>query len=156
MNYPKIPTGPIAIGLNGMIMDSIFDRFVKRYLPAYEIEITSGYRTATENEAVDGAEYSAHLYNLARDFVLKDKTGGYLSAEKLEQVYKEFIEPYWEYYSSYNPPKTGQTGWIHVNIDRDITKQTRAVEYTAGAFAIGMAAKKIFEKFRQKRTARNG
>lgn len=150
--FPKIPKGPITIGLNGFLMDSIFKKFVEKYLPAYEVEITSGYRTPAENEAVDGAEYSAHLYNLARDFVLKDRQGNYLPAVKLRQIYNEFVKPYWEGYSSYNPPKTGKTGWIHVNIDRDISKKTQTIETIAGGIALGIAAKKIFDKLKTKRT----
>lgn len=153
MNLPKIPTGPITIGLNGMILDSIFKKFVQRYLPAYEIEITSGYRSPAENEAIGGAEYSAHMYNLAKDFVLKNKGGHYLPTETLKQVYEEFIKPYWEGYSSYNPPKTGNTGWIHVNIDRDITNKTKVVETAAGALAIGMAIRKVLSKIRKGRTS---
>lgn len=149
MNYPKIPTGPITIGLNGMIMNSVFNNFVKKYLPAYDVEVTSSYRNPAENEAVDGAEYSAHLYNLARDFVLKYKDGNYVSAEKLEKVYNEFVKPYWEGYSYYHPPKTGVTGWIHVNIDRNLTNKTKVVEMTTGAIAIGLAIRKVLQNFRR-------
>lgn len=136
-----------------MIMDSIFKKFIAKYLPAYDVEITSGYRTPAENEAAEGAKYSAHLYNLARDFVLIDKNGNYIPAERLRQIYDEFVQPHWEGYSYYNPPKTGVTGWIHVNIDRDLTNQTKVVEYATGAIAIGFGIKKVLEKLRKGRTA---
>lgn len=144
MNFPPIPTGPVTIAVNGYIIDKVLEDFRQKYLPAFEIEITSGYRSPTDNEAVDGAEYSAHLYNLARDFVLKDKTGNYLTAERHKQIYEQFVKPHWENYSYYHPPKTGITGWIHVNLDRDITKKTKYAEFAVTSGTVFLAAKKLF------------
>lgn len=151
MDFPKVPTGPVTIGLNGMLIDSALKKFAENYLPAYTIEITSGYRTPAENEAADGATNSAHLYNLARDFVLIDKSGKYLPAVKLRQIYNEFVKPYWKGYSYYNNPlKTGVTGWIHVNVDRNLTNQTKIAEYAIGGIAIGLTIKKLLSQFQKK------
>lgn len=152
MSYPKIPTGPITIALNGFIMDTVFNGFCEKYLPAYEVEITSGYRTPAENENAGGATYSAHQYNLARDFVLKNKqTGEYLSADMQKKVWEEWVKPHWNGYTYYNPPKTGKTGWIHVNIDRAITDKTKVLEYAIGGISLFLGVKKIIEKLNKGR-----
>lgn len=149
MKFPPVPTGPITIGLNGFIMDTVFNGFIKQYLPAYEVITTSGYRTPDENEKAGGAKYSAHQYNFARDFALKDREGNLLSPERLKSVYDEFVKPNWNGYSSYNPPKTGNTGWIHVNIDRSITLKTRVAEYAITGVSLFLGIKKIYKHLKK-------
>lgn len=149
MNYPKIPSGPITIALNGFITDMVFNGFAEKWLPAYDVEITSAYRTPAQNEKADGAQYSAHLYNLARDFVLKDKNGNYIPAAQLEKVYQEFVSPNWQGYSYYNPPKTGVTGWIHVNLDRGITDKTKILEWTVSGVGLLLGIKKIANQLKK-------
>lgn len=146
MPYPKIPNGPLTISLNGLIMDHTLQEFADRYLPAFELEITSGYRSPQHNEEVGGAEFSAHQYNLARDFALKTKDGNLISAGKLEQIWEEYVKPNWPGYTYYHPPVSGVTGWIHVNLDREITTKTRFADWTLTGLAALFAAKKIFKK----------
>jgi len=152
MAFPAIPNGPITIALNGFILDTIFNGFMDKYLPAYDSEITSGYRTPAENEAAGGAKFSAHQYNLAKDFVLKNKkTGEYLPADMQQKIWKEFVNPNWNGYTYYNPPKTGKTGWIHVNLDRSITDKTKLLEYALGGISLFLGVKKIIEKLNKGR-----
>lgn len=151
--FPAIPTGPITIALNGFYIDTLLNGFVKQYLPAYEIEITSGYRTPQKNADVGGAEYSAHLYNLARDFVLKDKSGKYVDSLKLKAIYEQFIKPNWPGYSYYAPPKTGVTGWVHVNADRGITEKTKMAEFAVTGISVLIGLKKIVNKINEGRKA---
>lgn len=147
MAFPKIPTGPFTLAINGLLIDGAVGRLAKDFLPAYELEETSGYRNAEKNKEEGGAEWSSHMYNLAKDFVLKEKnTGRYLSPERLKQVYKMFVKPNWDGYSVYNPPKTGTTGWIHVNLDREITNKTRWADYTVAGISVALGVAKIIKK----------
>jgi hypothetical protein len=130
-------------------MDSVFKTFINKYVPAYEAVITSGYRSPAENEAVDGSEFSAHQYNLARDFALKDVNGDFISTEKLKSIHDEFIKPNWKGYSYYAKPKTGSTGWIHVNLDRKISKTTKFLEYATTGISLFFIGRKIFKQLKK-------
>lgn len=150
MKFPKIPKGPITLALNGIITDIVLNQFVDQYLPAYDVHVTSGYRTPDQNAEAGGAEWSAHLYNLARDFALKLKiTGQLLSADQQQKIYKEFIAPNWIGYHSYNPPKDGKTGWIHVGLDRNITLKTQYAEWAIGGFTFVLGIKKIISQLKK-------
>ena len=150
MKFPPIPTGPVTIGLNGFIMDTVFRGFVKKYLPAYEVIVTSDYRTPAENEEAQGTDFSAHMYNLARDFALKDNKGNLVSAKQLKALYEQFVEPNWPGYSYYNNPVSGSTGWIHLNLDRWITDKTKFAEIAVGAVTVGFAVKKIIQSIKSR------
>lgn len=147
MAYPKIPKGPVSLTINGMIVDAVLHNFARTYLSPYDYEVTSGYRNRIENIEADGTQFSAHLYNLARDIVLKDKsTGQYLTPDRLKEVYQIYVKPYWQGWSNYNPPATGTTGWIHLNLDRDISKSTILLDYAANGFILAIGIKKLLKK----------
>lgn len=150
MKFPNVPSGPLTLALNGFIMDLALNEFHLKFLPAFEIEITSGYRTPAKNEEVKGSFSSAHMYNLARDFVLKNKSG-YLSAGQLERVYNEFVKPNWKGFSYYNPPKTGKTGWIHVNLDREITNRTKMAEYSVTGIGLIWGLRKFINQIKKRK-----
>lgn len=151
MPYPKIPNGPLTITFNGLIMDHILDQFAAQYLPAYDLEFTSTYRNPQKNKEEGGAEHSAHLYNLARDFVLKRKTdGSYISAAQLKKVYTEFIAPFWPGYSYYGETKqVGGTGWIHVNLPRELTNKTRIADWAVTGLGLFFTARTLYKKFKR-------
>lgn len=150
-----IPKNPITIKINGWLTDNYVKSFIEKNLPAFDYKITSGYRSAAKNAELKKAGYnpaadSAHLYNLARDIVLYDKTGKQLSDDQLKKVWTQFISPNWEGYTYFNP-KTAATssGWIHLNIDRAISEKTKLIGMAAMAVAVGLSYKKIWNYLKQ-------
>jgi len=134
-----IPKNPITIAINGWLFSQTFKKFMADYLPNYTWIKTSGYRTEEQNRRAGGAADSAHMYALAEDGVLKNRTtGSILTDNQMAEVYKEFIKPYWPGYSEFNfkTPKTN-TGWIHLNIDRDVSK---TAAWIGAAGLVGAAA----------------
>jgi len=128
----SIPKNPITIGINSLIQNSYFEKFVDRKLPAYEVVITSQYRDPKKNEAVGGVPYSAHQYGLATDFILK-QNGKKVPIEKAESVYDEFVKPYWPGFSLFGKHKNDPQGYhIHVNLTRKIS------QYTGIAVGVGL------------------
>lgn len=124
MKFPAIPKNFVTLEINGLILDRYLRFFVEKFLPQYDIEETSGYRNQQKNEEVGGAEYSAHLYNLAKDFTLRNRsTGQIVSNSQLKKIYDEFIDPHWDGYTKFYP-SADSSGHIHVNLDRDITTYT--------------------------------
>ena len=123
--------------INQWITDKYFQWFAEKYLPTFRPEIISRYRSPEKNKEVGGLPDSAHQYGLALDFVLvHPDTGQYLPAAQLEKICHEFVIPNWEGFALYEKPKTGTTGHIHVNLDRDLTKYT----WIAGAGLAAIAA----------------
>ena len=140
-----IPKNPITILINQWITDKYFQWFASKYLPGFKYEITSRYRSPEKNREIGGTPDSAHQYGLAIDFVLiHPDTGQYLPATQLEKVHDEFVKPNWEGYSLYEAPRTGyDTGHIHVNLDRDLTKYTWIAGLAALAGATAWGVQKI-------------
>lgn len=142
-----IPKNPITIAINKGIMEKALKAFNNIYLPAYDLVVTSFYRTEQENQDAGGADDSAHMYGLATDYVLKNKTTGkILSDSQMKAVFDGFIKPNWKGYTYFSPkqPDTN-TGWIHANLDRGLTKYTM----WAGAAALGAGALFVGNKLRQ-------
>lgn len=122
-----IPRLSLHKKINGWIMDSALNDFAEKILPNFELVITSGYRTPEYNATLPGAaKDSAHIYNLARDFNLKNiSTGRILTDTELKKVFNRFVKPNWNGYTYYSSKKPNtSTGWIHVNLDRGISKKT--------------------------------
>ncbi len=73
------------------------------------VTITSGYRTAAHNAAVDGAKSSQHLLGRAADIRVEG-----VSVEDVA-TYAESLMPDWGGVGRY-PVKAGRaTGWVHVD-----------------------------------------
>ena len=131
-----IPKNPITIGINKSLLDKALKTLNETYLPNFDIVVTSQYRDKRKNKDVGGAEDSSHMYGLAADYVLKNRTTGVmLNDSQMERVFNEFIKPNWPGYTYFSPtqPHT-KTGWIHGNLDRDISK------YAGWAAAAGIIA----------------
>jgi len=152
-----IPKDPITIKINGFITDRTLNDFFEKYLPAFDYQVTSGYRSEQQNTKLREQGYSAaidssHMYNLARDFVLKNKQGRFLDDKQMRQVYNEFIKPLWPGYSAFTA-KTDKTntGWIHVNLNRDISKKyTQYAGLAFTALGLGLAAKRFYKWMNEK------
>jgi hypothetical protein len=146
-----IPTNPITLWINGALTESAIRDLATKSLPAYELVITSGYRTPAYNEKIGGAQDSAHMYNLARDFTLKNKaTGKIVADEELKKIFDQFIAPSWEGYKLFEPKTEKSTGaWIHLNLDRVISDNTKFLAMAAGALTAAWTAKKIFSYIKQ-------
>lgn len=115
------PTSPLTAKINLAILGFYFDHFVKKYLPAFVPQITSGYRDPEKNSSVDGAENSAHLHGLAYDFVLNYPNGQPVPKAQAKAVYAEFIQPNWPGFSLWEETPAGV--WhVHVNLSRRITE----------------------------------
>ena len=140
-----IPRTPIHIKANGLIVDYALNQLASENLPAYDLVITSGYRTPAYNATLPGAaEDSAHIYNLARDFTLRNRASGQIVSDaQLKAVYEQYVKPNWPGYSYFSPkePHTN-TGWIHVNLDRKISKSTAIAAYGIAAVGAGFFFKK--------------
>ena len=77
------------------------------------VTITSGYRTAAHNAAVDGAKSSQHLLGRAADIRVEG-----VSVEDVA-TYAESLMPDWGGVGRY-PVKAGRTtGWVHVDTRAD-------------------------------------
>lgn len=142
-----IPKNPLTIIFNQWITNKYFDWFHSRYLSTWDYEILSEYRSPEKNREVGGVTDSSHQYGLALDFVLKNKnTGEYLLPEQTEKIHDEFVKPSWEGFSLYEPPREGfDTGHIHINLDRDLTKYTMVAGLVAAAGAAAWGIQKIIK-----------
>lgn len=131
-----IPVNPITIAINKALLDKALNDMNDLYLPNFDIVITSQYRDKRKNEKVGGAEDSAHMYGLAADYVLKNKTSGVmLNDTQMKTVFDEFIKPHWPGYTYFSPKQAHtKTGWIHSNLERDISK------YAGWAATAGLVA----------------
>lgn len=147
----QVPKNPITIKINGWLIEYYLRSFASKYLPEYDLQITSGYRSPGEQAALrekgfSAAVDSAHLYNLARDFVIL-KDGKILSDTEMEKVFKDRF-PYWEGYSYFNP-KTAltSTGWIHANIERELTRYTMYLGIAGSAVLAGVAVSNLLQNY---------
>lgn len=148
MAKPTPPINPITRRINGGLIDWFLNRFFVIFLPNYEKVITSGYRDTEVNRAADGTEDSAHLYNLGRDFSLKNlATGQLLTDDQARKVFDEFIKPNWKGYAKFYPSSGGKSHHIHVHIDREISQATMwggAAGALVGSIYLFRAFKKRF------------
>lgn len=134
------PSFPLTVKINLAILQYYFDLFCKRYLPAFKVVITSGYRDASKNSEVGGAQNSAHLHGLAYDFVLQYPNGQPVPKTQARAVFDEFILPNWAGFALWEETPAG--GYhVHVNLSRHIT------EYAAllGVAGLGVIGIEIFK-----------
>jgi len=150
--YPTIPKNPVTLFINGWLTDNTLNNFMRRYLPAWDYKITSGYRDAEDQlrlkkKGLKPATYSAHLYNLARDFVLVNKeTGKTATDEQMKKLFTEYFKPHWEGYAYFSRKQPGtKTGWIHLNIERKMSDVTSLIGLAAMGLGVGMSIKTIFK-----------
>jgi len=151
-----IPTNPITLGINGWLIDKQLEALTIKYLPAWDLTITSGYRSpAKQKELLEKGykpdEDSAHLYNLARDFNLINKISGKLATDsELKKIYEEFIKPNWEGYSYFSPKQSyTNTGWVHVNLPKSVSDTTKFVGWAGTGIGLILGAKLIYSKFKK-------
>ena len=149
-NSITIPVNPFTIWINGMITDGYLNTFVKRFLPNFDIIITSKYRNKEHNEEVGGVADSTHLYNTGRDFAITNKEGEILSSDKMKAVYDEFIKPNWDGYTEFEAAHDGHSAHIHADIGREITKYTSIVGLAAAGGVTIWGARKLLFKLKRK------
>jgi hypothetical protein len=131
----KPPTNPLTAKINLAILGFYFDWFVKKYLPAFIPQITSGYRDPAKNASVDGAENSAHLHGLAYDFILKYPNGEPVPKAQAKAVFDTYVAPNWNGFALWEETPAGV--WhIHVNLSRQITEYA-GIMALAGMGVIG-------------------
>ncbi len=123
---------PLTNYINGLMVDASLKHLIENYLPAWDIKITSGYRSQADqldliSRGYNAAKDSSHLYNLARDFILINKTTGNTASDsEMQKIYEQFIKPYWIGYSKFTAKQSHTvSGWIHVNLDRDISQKNK-------------------------------
>lgn len=154
MSYPAIPKNPITLTINGWLMDNYLKYFFKTFLPEYEFIVTSGYRSEDKQKemkesGLNPAEFSAHLYNFARDYVIT-KNGRMLTDIEMNHLFQSRIKPNWEGYTYFAfKTKNTNTGWIHGNIVRDHTKITGMIGLLAGIGGALYTGKKIYNKLKK-------
>lgn len=154
--YPKIPKNPVTLWINGWLTDRVLDGFFEAYLPSWEKKITSGYRDKQDQEllkqkGLKPATYSAHLYNLARDFVLVNKKSGEIATDaQMRKIFTQYIKPNWEGYAYYGAKNAAsKTGWIHVNLDRGITDITTYAGMGLTAIVLAFSANSLIKKLKE-------
>jgi hypothetical protein len=134
----KPPTNPLTLKINSAVLSWYFDWFAKKFLPAFKTLITSSYRDPAKNEAVGGAENSAHLHGLAYDFVLQYPNGEPVPKAQAKAVFDNYVSPNWHGYALWEETPAGV--WhIHVNLSRKITEYAGA----AAVAALGVIAYKL-------------
>ena len=141
MNEKEIPppVNPLTIKLNITIMRFVSKQFAARWLPNFDLVVTSDIRTAEHNKEIGGAANSAHVHGLAEDVVLKNRaTGKMLTESEARAVYGEFIAPNWPGYSEFEKSNAGEGYHIHWNLSREISTYSGLVSM-AGIGVIGFA-----------------
>lgn len=153
----EIPKNPGTLKANGVIIDNYLREFFNKYFPSYGYHVTSGYRTPEENKLIPGAALdSAHMYNLARDFVILDQQGEMIPEEKAKVLHDRFFID-WPDYHVFSPsrpegdPKGEKTYHIHANLPREWTKKTRWIGGVLVAGAVLFTGFKVWnsEKFQK-------
>lgn len=110
----KPPVFPLTLAINGAVTDYYFDWFMSRHMPeGVSWVVTSKYRTPADNEKVGGAANSAHLHNLAVDFILM-RGQKKLSKEETKKIYDDIVRKKWMGFTLLEPTH------IHVNLSRRI------------------------------------
>lgn len=142
------PISPTTIAANGKMVDNYLSSFLSQNLPKkYSIYITSGYRDQQKNEEVGGATDSAHLYNLARDFVFTyADTGQVVPESEAVGLYSDNFRN-WNGYTYFEPGMDGRTYHVHVNLPRDYSKVgtywTASLGITALLIGVGFVFRRL-------------
>ncbi len=131
------PVSPLTIRLNELYFESVFSWFKDKYLPAFDVVETSGYRSAAHNAEVGGAANSAHVHGLARDFILAYKDGRPVPERQARAVFDEFILPNWPGYALW------EGDHVHVNLSRKVTTAASVV----GVGLVGWGLWKLYKSF---------
>lgn len=114
------PSNPLTVKLNQVILKFVSDSFDAKYLPAYEVLQTSGFRDQAKNLEVGGAENSAHVHGLARDIVLKHG-GKKIPLVQAKAIFRDFIKPNWPGYALLETGSDPESWHIHLNLPRTVT-----------------------------------
>lgn len=132
------PSLPLTVKINQAVLDFVYQKWVKKNLPAYEVVITSSYRSPEHNEKVGGAKNSAHVHGLAYDIILK-QGGVKMPIPMAKSIYEKFVKDTWPGYSEFEI----ESGvWhIHLNLTREITTYAGLT----GGVALGALAWKIIK-----------
>lgn len=112
-NIPP-PAFALTAKLNQTLTDWKFKDFTDKYLPGYEVRVTSTLRTAEHNAEVGGADNSAHVHGLAVDFILL-KGGKQIPVAEFQRVFDQVIAPKWPGFALF------EGDHVHVNLSRTIT-----------------------------------
>lgn len=146
------PTSPTTIAANGKLIDEYLSKYISTYLPKkYSIIVTSGYRDPEKNREVGGATDSAHLYNLARDFVFTySDTGQVVPEPEALNIYNDYFRNWNGYTLFEQPDRNDKTYHVHVNLPRDYSKVgsyfTTALVIAGGLFGARFLLSKLKRK----------
>jgi len=77
----------------------VFNKWFQDNLPNYSYKKTSDYRSPEHNKNVGGVSDSAHLYGLAVDFYITDKSGKFVGQAKQSELFNQYIKSTWPGYS---------------------------------------------------------
>ncbi len=145
------PINPITLAINGLLINARLAKIQKEHYPEYEFIPTSGYRSPVINARTPGAASdSAHVYNLAKDFVIA-KDGKVLSDSAMQSLWTSRFNPNWPDYSYFSPKKSHtKTGWIHANLPRKISEGTFLFGLV-GTIGIGWT---VYRMIKKRRTAK--
>lgn len=141
MNEKEIlpPVNPLTLKLNLTIMRFVSKQFAAKWLPNFDLVVTSDIRTAAHNKSVGGAANSAHVHGLAEDVVLRNRsTGKLLTESEAREVYNAYIAPNWPGYSEFEKSSGGEGYHIHWNLSREVSTYSGLVAM-AGIGVIGFA-----------------
>jgi len=126
------PAFPLTVQLNLVYLRLVFDWFRSKYLPAFDVQVTSEYRDQAHNREVGGADNSAHVHGLARDFILKYKDGRVVPVAQAKAVFDEFIAPNWPGFALW------EGDHIHVNLSRRVSN-------TSGLVGVGLVGFGVYK-----------
>jgi len=138
----KPPKNPLTIKINGLIFEYYMDYFNNKYMPlGYTYITTSQYRTPEYNASVKGsASNSAHMFNLARDWVVR-KDGKPVEGKELQEFHSKYVKPYWKGYT-YAGEKH-----IHANLSRRISTASTMLAVSA----MGLMGINLYSKLTKKK-----
>jgi len=133
------PVNPLTIKLNLTILRFVLSQFAAKWLPAFDLVVTSELRTAEHNKKVGGVDNSTHVHGLGTDFQLKYKANGEPVPEvQARAAFDGFIKPNWPGHSEFEASSKGEGYHVHVQLSREISTYT-GLTALAGIGVIGYA-----------------
>lgn len=146
------PKSPLVLALNGQIAKRVFAFWLNNFLPGYTARVTSTYRDPSHNAEVSGKSNSAHLHNLAIDFVLM-KDGKFLNEATARNVFNKAAQ-YWPGFALFEPASNKQGYHIHLNLNRSVSIIARVGIALAFTGIIATTAVVVIRSTRAAREAR--
>lgn len=149
------PKSPLVLALNGQITKRVFAFWMNSFLHGYTARVTSTYRDPSHNDEVGGKSNSAHVHNLAIDFVLYDAKGKALTEAQARNVFSKAAQ-YWPGYALFEPADNRQGYHIHLNLNRTVSIVARigiAMAFTGVVAATAVVVVRSTRAARERRAA---